>query len=63
MQRMKLENKLWQYFNRCGGHATPTAGGGTSSDEPDGPDMQDLYTRLFGMCRVCQSPATGAHTM
>jgi len=60
MQRTKLQNKLWNYFNRGGGtspSAPPSTTGATSAsavagaagDEPDGPDAQQQYRMLFGM--------------
>ena len=70
MQRVKLENKLWHYFNKSGAGtpiaATPVAGttgstasavAATSADEPDGPDVKQQYNELFGMCHTVVSPA------
>ena len=57
LRQQKLEGKLkLLYFNRGRGSLAQTsdanAAGGTTVDEPDGPDMQQQYKTLYGMCHL-----------
>lgn len=57
-QRKKLEQQLCYHFSRSGTGAvtattdTDATSGRISADEPNGPEMQQQYQTLFGMCHT-----------
>ena len=55
LRRLRIDNKLWNYFNQGRRNVAPPGGEAAKPDasaeaaiEPDGPDMQQQYRKLFG---------------